>query len=232
MEESYYIFVSRKDIGNISYFPGEELKNEEYLDWIDDVLVPAVHPIAARTNKKIQEIPVTFWVCTRSTARYSSEIFLFVTPYRPGSVIEKALQKSLSSLKNGKIDAANETLSPDACPCLQIFRGKMLRLYVKDEDGNTLKPRVTLVNSKPALVFLPNGDYSPAGVSTGRGADIIPVETRITGILTGQECRDEQQWTDTFAFDQPLGSKYIEHPPQSIRDRMSERKMKNEDLWK
>ena len=133
MRKRYFIELSRKDVGLVSYFPGLEIKDDPNADWIEKVLVPAVEPIAKRKSKKIREEPITFWISIRRTARRRAEIFLFVTPAYPGAIIEQALSQALQPLKDGKVHAGREAIPEDAVPCLQIFRGKLMRFYsVKD----------------------------------------------------------------------------------------------------
>jgi hypothetical protein len=73
MGKRYFIELSRKDVGLVSYFPGTEIKGNHEADWIDEVLVPAIEPIAKRKAAKIREMPITFWIGVRGTARRRAE---------------------------------------------------------------------------------------------------------------------------------------------------------------
>ena len=95
MAKRYYIDLSRKELATVSYFPGLELKKDREAEWIEDVLIPALLPVTRRKNKKISEVPITFWICTRHTARsFSEEIFLFQTPAFSGVMIENTIKEA------------------------------------------------------------------------------------------------------------------------------------------
>ena len=190
MHKHYYIELSRNDTGIVSYLPGLELNEDMNYDWIDDVLVPAIEPIAKRKSKKIQEMPITFWACVRSTARRRAEIFLFVTPAYPGNLIEDALSKALESFIDGKVHAGREPIPEYAYPCLQIFRGKLIRFYLKDEAATKpYLPSIRLKDDEPKLEIIPH--YGTIEAQEGLG--LTPVEARILTVSNGKECREFQQ---------------------------------------
>lgn len=154
--ESNLIDLSRKHIGLVSYFPGLEIKDAPEADWIDDVLIPAVEPIARRKSKKIQEMPITFWVCVRGTARRRAEIFLFVMPAYPGVIIERALSRVLETIKCGMIHAAREPIPEEAVPCLYLFRQKIVRYYsYVDSHDIFYLPCIKWNHSFPEFTMLP-----------------------------------------------------------------------------
>ena len=160
MGKRYYIWLSRNDTGLVSYFPGLELNDDINCNWIDDVLVPVVESIAERKSKKIQEMPITFWACVRGTARRRAEIFLFVTPAYPGKLIKDALGKALESFTDGKVHVGIERIPEYAWPCLQIFRGKLIRFYLK-EEANPIPylPSIRLKDAEPELEIIPDYDH-------------------------------------------------------------------------
>ena len=197
MDKHYYIELSRNDIGIVSYFPGLELKDDMNYDWIDDVLVPVVKPIAERKSKKIQETPITFWTCVRNTARRRAEIFLFVTPAYPGKLIEDALSKALEPFIYGKVHAGIERLPEYAYPCLQVFRGKLIKFYLKDDADNLYLPTITLKDDEPELDIFPAQHIIEEQEELG----LTPVEARILTISNGNECRKFQQSLTPIAME-------------------------------
>jgi len=126
----YYIGLSRKEIARVSYFPALEIKNQPDAEWIDAVLIPLLLPIARRKNKRIQEIPITFWAFTRHTARqYREELFLCMTPANPGAIAMQAVEKALRKIRSGVVFAGLELIQEYAFPICQIFRRKLIRFY-------------------------------------------------------------------------------------------------------
>lgn len=129
MEKRYFIELSRKDTGLVSYFPGLEIKDRPKADWIDKILIPSIERIARRRSAKIREIPITFWIGVRGTARRRAEVFLFMTPAYPGATIERVLSQALQPIRDGKVHAGREPIPEEAFPCIQVFRGKFIRFY-------------------------------------------------------------------------------------------------------
>ena len=192
----YFIEVSRKDTGLVSYFPGAEIKDNPDGDWIDDVLVPAVESIAKRKAAKIREVPITFWVTVRGTARRRAEVFLFVTPACPGAMIEQALSKALEPIKHGKVHAAQEPIPEEAVPCLQIFRKRLLKLYYSyDGHEGLYLPMIEWRDNAPSLLTLSIPQNSELITVEGpiEEADRLIVEGRILEVSTGESCRRFQQ---------------------------------------
>ncbi|MFC1916969.1 hypothetical protein ACFLX1_02445, partial [Chloroflexota bacterium] len=216
MKKRYYIELSRKDTGLVSYFPGLELRDDMNYDWIDDVLVPAIKPIAKRTSKKIQEMPITFWTCVRGTARRRAEIFLFVTPAYPGKLIEDALVKALTPFSQGKIHAAREPIPDYAFPCIQVFRGKLIRFYQTHKAlERGLLPRIKWKDNFPEIEIVP--DYGITDLYEELG--LMPVEARIYDISNGESMRKFQQALTPVALEikerdvvLPKGSRWMEDP--------------------
>jgi len=189
MGKRYFIELSRKDVGLVSYFPGLEIKDDPDADWIGGVLVPALGPIAKRKGAKIQETPITFWVGVRGTARRQAEIFLFVTPAYPGATIERALSRALESIKDGKVHAAREPIPEEAFPCIQIFRGKFIRFYgAFDSHAWSSLLAIGWEDNAPELHLTPMCGLDELLEEAGE----LPVEARILSVSTGEECRKFQ----------------------------------------
>jgi hypothetical protein len=190
MGKRYFIELSRKDIGLVSYFPGLEMKDEPDADWIEKVLMPALEPIAKRKNAKIREIPITFWLAVRGTARRRAEIFLFMTPAYPVAVIERAVNKALQPIKSGKVHAGREPIPEEAFPCIQIFRGEFIMFYGAF-DGNVWfsMPSIRWEDGAPALKFVPTWGLDALCEETGQ----LPVQARILSVSNGEQCRKFQQ---------------------------------------
>ena len=144
MDKHYFIDLSRNDTGLVSYFPGLELKDDMNYDWIDDVLVPAVRPIAERRSKKIQKMPITFWARVRGTARRRAEIFLFVTPAYPGKLIEDALVQALTPFSQGKIHAGENQYPIMPSP---VYRCSVVGPGVVPQALNKTTPVVRVNNN-------------------------------------------------------------------------------------
>ena len=137
MSKRYYINLSRKEIARVSYFPAWELKNKAKTEWVETVLIPLLLPIARRKNKKIMDVPITFWACTRHTARASvEELFLFMTPADPGAVVRDTIEGVLKNIQYADISAGLEPIPDCAFPICQIFRGKVIRFYYGAEGVN------------------------------------------------------------------------------------------------
>lgn len=135
MARRYYIDLSRKEIARGSYSPALEVKGKPKAEWIETVLIPLLSPIARRKNKKILEIPITFWAFTRQTARpFREELFLFITPADPGAVAKQVIEEALQNIQDAKIFAGLEPIPDYAFPICQIFRGKLIRFYYGVED--------------------------------------------------------------------------------------------------
>jgi hypothetical protein len=196
MGKRYFIELSRKDVGLVSYFPGLETKDDPDADWIDEVLVPAVEPITKRKSAKIRETPVTFWVTVRRTARRRAEILLFMTPAYPGVIIERALNQALEPIKDGKVHAGREPIPEEAVPCLQIFRGRLIRSYgALDGYEGFYLPTIEWKDNAPALALLPipeNDELITVGVPIEE-VDRLLAEARILSVSNGESCRKFQQ---------------------------------------
>jgi hypothetical protein len=196
MGKRYFIELSRKDVGLVSYFPGLESKDDPEADWIDKVLVPAIEPIARRRSAKIRETPITFWVIVRRTARRPAEIFLFVTAAYPGAIIERILNQALEPIKDGKVHAARERIPEEAVPCLQIFRGKLIRFYgALDGYEGFYLPTIERKGNVPALVLLsiPENDELITVDVPMEEAEYLAIEARIMSVSNGERCRRFQQ---------------------------------------
>jgi hypothetical protein len=196
MEKRYFIELSRKDTALVSYCPGLEIKDDPDADWIEQVLVPALQPIARRKSAKIREIPITFWIGVRGTARCRAEIFLFVTPAYPGATIEPALSQALQPVRDGKVHAGKEPIPEEAFPCVQIFRGEFIIFYGAF-DGNVWfsMPSIQWEDGAPELKFTPTWGLDALFEGTGQ----LPVEARILSVSNGEGCRKFQQALSTIA---------------------------------
>jgi len=199
MGKRYFIELSRKDVGLVSYFPGLEIQDDPDADWIDDVLVPAVEPIAKRKNAKIREIPITFWVAVRRTARHRAEIFLFMMPAYPGAAIERILSQALEPIKDGKVHAGREPIPEYAVPCLQVFRGKLIDFYgylgCYDNLNWFSVPAIRWQDKGPELDPLPVPEHDELITVDVpiEEADYPAIEARILSVSNGKECRKFQQ---------------------------------------
>ena len=196
MGKRYYIELSMKDCALASYFPGFEIQDDLDADWVHDILVPLLEPVVRRRSKKIQETPITFWFGVRKTARHPSEIFLFMTPAYPGTLIEQAIAKALEPLVDGKVNAGREPLPEGVYPCLQIFRGKLIRFYSTFEghDGFFIGTICWKDNAPTGTLirFAEDNDLFqvPAPLEE---MDKFLAEARISDISNGEECRKFQQ---------------------------------------
>jgi hypothetical protein len=196
MGKRYFIELSRKDVGLVSYFPGIEIKGNPEADWIDEVLVPAIEPIAKRKAAKIREMPITFWIGVRGTARRRAEIFLFMTPAYPGATLERALTQALEPIKDGKVHAAREPIPEEAVPCIQIFRSRLIRFYSAfDGYEGFYLPTVPWKDNPPGLVLLsiPENHKLITVDAPIEEVQRLLVEARILSVSNGEQCRKLQQ---------------------------------------
>jgi hypothetical protein len=193
MSNRYYIDLCRKELATVSYFPGLELKKEPEAEWIEDVLIPVLLPVVRRKNKKISEVPITFWVDTRKTARpFSEEIFLFQTPAFPGVMIENAVKEALQPLENGMVFAGKEGIADGAILACQIFRNKLIRFYYGIEE---FQPHYL-----PAFKWSGNGPEFTSSYVThseicleNRDSEILFVRANVNTVLNGEYYRKFQQ---------------------------------------
>lgn len=214
MNKRYYVELSRSDLALVSYFPGLEIQNKPDHDWISSILVPSLEQIAKRRNKKIWDVPITFWISTRSTARMKAEIFLFMTPAYPGKLIEDTTSKFLQPLVESKVHAGREYIPEDAYPCIQIFRGHMIRFYQMHD--NLIKgfiPQITWKDNEPEIEMVPFYDRDELEET---GDMKLLAEARILTCLTGEECRKFQQILKVVAreVDESKERKNDEHLPR------------------
>lgn len=205
MAKRYFIELSRKDVGLVSYFPGLEIKNDPHADWILEVLVPAVAPIARRRSAKIWQMPITFWVAVRPTARRRAEIFLFMTPAYPGVAIERIVSQALEPIKDGKVHAGREPIPEYAVPCLQVFRRKVIYFYgylgCYDNLNWFSVPAIRWRDNWPELdpLPVPQHDELIAVDAPVEEADYPNIEARILSVSNGEQCRRFQQALITVA---------------------------------
>ena len=193
MPKRYYIDLSRKELAIVSYFPGLELKKNREAEWVEDILIPAILPVVRRKNKKISEVPITFWVNTRQTARpFSEEIFLFQTPAFPGVMIENAVKEALQPLKQGMVFAGKEGIVDGAVAACQIFRNKLIRFYFGKEEFE--------VHYAAGLKWNGNGpEFTPSYVThseiflENRDSEVLLMRANIDTVINDDYYRRFQQ---------------------------------------
>ena len=189
----YYIDLSRKELAVVSYFPGLELKREPGSEWIEDVLIPVLLPVVRRINKKISEVPITFWLATRQTARpFPAELFLFMTPDALGAVANQAIGKALQNIQLAKLFAGLEHIPEYAFPICQVFRNKLIRFYYGTEDVEDIcLPAFKWVGSAPALTLLTLD--KTATVLDKRDSEILFMRANVNTVMSGEYYRKFQQ---------------------------------------
>jgi len=193
MSKRYYIDLSRKELATVSYFPGLELKKDPENEWVEDILTPVLMPLGRRKNKKISEVPITFWAHTRRTARpYSEEIFLFQTPAFPGVTIESAIKGALQKLEKGMVFAGKEYIADGAVPVCQIFRNKLIRFYLGKEEHEP--------HYRGSFEWKGNGPSFTQGYVThteicleNRDLDFLFIRANIDTVINGEYYRKFQQ---------------------------------------
>jgi hypothetical protein len=198
----YFIELSRKDTGMVSYFPGLEVKNDPDGDWIEEVLVPAIEPLVWRKDKTIRNVPITFWAAVRETARRTAEIFVFTTPGRPGARMEQALSRPLQFINGGHVHAATEPIPEEAFPCFQLFRGRLIR-FCTTLEGNEgfYLPTIRWKNISPVWVLLaiPDNDELIDVDVPIEDAERLLARAEISPVLDGPYFRKFQQAMSTIA---------------------------------
>ena len=203
MPKRYYIDLSRKELATASYFPGLELKKAPETEWVADVLIPVLMPIVRRKNKKISEVPITFWICTRHTARsFSEEIFLFQTPAFPGVMIENTVKEALLPLEQGMIFAGKEGITDEAVPVCQVFRNKLIIFYFGKEE---FEPHY-----RADFEWKENGPTFAQGYVThsetlleNRDSEILFMRANINNnVITGESNRKFQQALNCIGIDE------------------------------
>jgi hypothetical protein len=192
MAKRYFIELSRRDMALVSYFPGTEGKDDQSSNWAVDVLIPAALALAKRKAAAIREMPITFWLVVRRTARRKAEVFLFVTPSRMLVRVKEAVETVLRPIQDGKVNAGVEPIPVEAIPFCQVFRGKVLMLYtVEEEDGGRWLPLVEWRNGSPRMATgrIPDDDVNEVS-DDGR---MMLVEARLDDVSSGEDLRKFQQ---------------------------------------
>ncbi len=193
MSKRYYIDVSRQEIATVSYFPAWEIRNNSRSEWINKVMVPALLPVVRRKNKKISNIPITFWVGIRNTARFpNGEIFLFQIPAYPGAIIEKAMGDALSTIKDVIVFAGKEPIPGDAFPVCQVFRNKLIRFYygIEDSDEYYLPAFKWSIN---ALYFALSEIKKSKVVLKNQNSEILYIRANNSDNIKGEQLKLFQQ---------------------------------------
>ncbi len=206
MGDRYYINLSRQDAGLGSYFPTLELKDNPDADWLETFLIPAIEPIAKRKAKFIHDMPITFWVTVRETARYPAEAFLFTTPPYPGVKIERVLRQVWQTLQGGNIHQGREyfsdILNPSKAifPYCQIFRGKFIRFYTELENyTDYYVPTVRWTGRAPELIFYDIPEEAAIIDLEDESTPWLWVRAKIVTYLNGEYFRKFQQALSTIA---------------------------------
>ena len=161
---------------------------------MEDVLIPVLMPVVRRKNKKISEVPITFWADTRSIARpYLEEIFLFQTPAFPGVVIENTIKNALPTLGKSMVFAGNEGIAYSAVPVCQIFRNKFIRFYLgKEEFEPHYRGSFEWKGKSPA--FTPGYVTHSEIYLENRDSEILFMRANINNnVITGESDRKFQQ---------------------------------------
>lgn len=202
MPKRYYIDLSRKELATVSYFPGFELKKVPETEWVQDVLIPVLLPVVRRKNKKISEVPITFWVDARQTARsFSEEIFLFQTPAFPGVMIENTIKEALQSLRQGMVFAGKEGITDGAVAACQIFRNKLIRFYYGKNESE--------VHYAAGLKWNGNGpEYTPSLIThseillENRDSEILFIRANVDTVMNGDYYRKFQRALNCIAMEE------------------------------
>ena len=114
-------------------------------------------------------------------------------------MIEQALRQALEPIKDGKVHAAIEPIPKEAVPCLQIFRGRLIKFYSYLGHHNGYKwfyiPTIRYQNKSAMLTHLsiPESNELIAVNAPMEEMDKPMVEARILSISDGESCRKFQQ---------------------------------------
>jgi hypothetical protein len=194
----YFIELSHRDIARVSYFPGTEARDNPDADWIGAAMMPAALALAKRKAAAIREVPITFWITVRPTARRKAEIFIFATPGRPLARVQQAVEGVLKPFEGGNVSAGLEPIPCEAVPFCQVFRGMVLRLYTMTEtDPGRRLPLVVRRDGGPKVLFGRIEDDNVNEVS-GDGRQML-VEARCDDESTGEYLRKFQQALNVIA---------------------------------
>jgi|GEM_PF-1930190 len=189
----YFIDLSRKELAKVSYFPGLEIKRKTEAEWIEDVLIPVLLPVVRRKNKKISEVPITFWIATRQTARpFWAELFLFMTPATLGAVANQAIEKALQNVQFAKIFAGVEAIPEYAFPICQVFRGKLIKFYYGTEDVEDICLPAFKWGGAASTLTLLTLDKT-ATVLDNRDSEILLIRAVVNSVMNGEYYRKFQQ---------------------------------------
>lgn len=119
-----------------------------------------------------------------------------MTPAYPGVAVERVLRQALERIQDGKPHAAREPIPAEAVPCLQTFRGRLIRFYGAQDDYKGLYlPTIQWKDNAPvlALLLIPKNDRLMAVDVPIEEAEQAAAEARILPISDGESCRKFQQ---------------------------------------
>jgi hypothetical protein len=122
-----------------------------------------------------------------------------MTPVYPVAVIERAVNKALQPIKDGKVHAGREPIPEGVVPCLQIFRGKVITFYNYLGRYDNIKwfslPAIRWRDNGPELASLPVAEHDEL-ITVDAPIEEVPrllAEARILSVSNGEQCRKFQQ---------------------------------------
>ena len=141
----------------------------------------------------MSEVPITFWACTRQTARpFQEELFLFLTPANPGAIVKNIIEDTLHKIQNSRIFDGLEPIPEYAFPICQLFRGKIIRFYYSAEDVEECylpafkwsggAPAFSLSTIDKSAIMLENHD-----------SEILFMRANVSSVMNGEYYRKLQQ---------------------------------------
>ncbi|MDP2718597.1 MAG: hypothetical protein Q8P44_02005 [Dehalococcoidia bacterium] len=200
MANQYSLTLSRKDMALASYCPGLEIKNRPTSNWIEKALLPAIRPAVNTVEKRLSNIPVTFWISIRETARpFGQEIFLFTTPYRLNVPLRKTIARALEVIEDANVFASGEPIPDDAMPCCQIFRRKLIRFYFRTDNIEDCYVPVIGWNRWPSMptINIREIDQRATFLQNQDGEDLL-IRGVVDEVMNGDFYRQFQQALSTI----------------------------------
>jgi hypothetical protein len=200
MGKRYYIDLCRKEIARVSYFPAVELKAQPKDELIETMLVPLLLPVARRKNKRVLEIPITFWASIRQTARpFREEVFLFMTPSDLNVIAKRTIEEALQTVQDVKVFAGLEPIPEDAFPVCQIFRGKLIKFYYKVADvEECYLPAFKWMRGSPEFAL--SAIDKSATILENLDSEILFMRANVSTVMSGEYYRKFQQALNHIAY--------------------------------
>jgi hypothetical protein len=197
--KAWFLLLNGHELADMSYWPAEDLSTSED-DWVETRLLPAVRPLLKLRQKTLREMPITFWVCTRDTARLDrDEIFVAVTPFEMRQKLRDWVAAALLTIPDpdARVFAGVEPVPDGWMPVCQVFRGKLLRFYADESEHGLVKPEIRWGAGMPRPVI---STFDPGPAANPEMCDELWVRAEVDDVMPALHYREWHQALRTIAM--------------------------------